>query len=178
MSKILIYGAPGAGKTTASNLLHERSGIELYEGDYLREVALPKETTEADNPFIFVGTKQAWRHFGELNRENVIKGLLAVRSSMRPYVDRELAKYANVIFEAAFLDPAGYSSNDLFLVVTADKSKHRSQFFDQRQEMAETLEEFTAARMIQDYLLDEAKRLDIKVIENAGDLDGLIRQFN
>lgn len=89
--RIIIYGAPGAGKTSTSRLLHDKTGIELYEGDCLREVKLPSEVGDSKDPFLYIGTKQAWRLFGDLNKENVIKGLQSVRKSMQPYIDNELA---------------------------------------------------------------------------------------
>ena len=58
---ILIYGAPGAGKTTASKLLHDKTGIQLYEGDYLREVKMPKIVGASDDPFLYIGTNSRKR---------------------------------------------------------------------------------------------------------------------
>jgi 2-phosphoglycerate kinase len=182
--QILIYGAPGAGKTTASKLLHEKLKVELYEGDYLREVVLPNEVGESDDPFLYVGTKQAWRQFGELNAENVVKGLKSVRKSMWPYIEKVLAQYPEVIFEAAFLDPTVFQHNKLYLVVTTDELKHREQFFRGRkyfhpQYGSNELEEgFQASRLIQDYLLAEAERLTVSVIRNKSDENALAAQFS
>ncbi len=69
MSHILIYGAPGAGKTTLSKVLQSHLHTELFEGDYLREVTAQRDKTEEEDPFLHVGTKQAWRKFGSLSEE-------------------------------------------------------------------------------------------------------------
>ncbi len=181
--RILIYGAPGAGKTTSGQLLHAKTGIGLFVGDYLREVILPKEIGLSNDPFLYVGTKQAWRNFGELNSKNVIKGLLAVRKSVRPYVERELAQRPDVIFEASFLDPQNTKGDNLYLVVTPDEYKHRGQFFRERKKFhpqygSNELEEgFRASRLIQDYLLREAKGLNVTVVQNNQDEAKLLGQF-
>lgn len=175
--QLLIYGAPGAGKTTASRLLHKKTGKPLYEGDYLREVELPEEIGASEDPFLYIGTKQAWRHFGKLTSENVVKGLTAVRQSMRPYVDRELAKRPGVIFEASFLDPAQYPSASIYLVVTPDEARHRRQFFEHREVSEELNEGFRASRLMQAYLIEEANKFKLAIIRNIKDEGALLAQF-
>lgn len=180
--KILIYGAPGAGKTSTSRLLHNKTGIELYEGDYLREVKLPKEVGDSEDPFLYIGTKQAWRLFGELNKENVIKGLQAVRKSMQPYVKKELTARPNLIFEAAFLDPTVQPNGKLYLVVTLDEDTHREHFYRYRKFFpqygsAQLKEGFKASRLIQDYLIKEAQKLKVTIIYNDNNQEALTNQF-
>ncbi|MDB5254204.1 MAG: 2-phosphoglycerate kinase [Parcubacteria group bacterium] len=164
--KIFIYGAPGVGKTTHSLALQKEFGYPLVEGDYLREVEAQKEKTKEEDPFVYVGTKEAWQLFGECNEENVIKGLKAVRKSMNPYVLREIEKHpGNLILEAAFLDPEVLSKKgELILVVTPDEEKHRSQYYAHRTKDKYSEETFIAARIIQSYLIEEAKHYLVKVI--------------
>jgi 2-phosphoglycerate kinase len=147
-------------------------------------VKLPKEVGDSKDPFLYVGTKQAWRHFGELNAENVIKGLLAVRKSMQPYTEKELTGLHNVIFEASFLDPKKSANGKLYLVVTLDENKHREQFFRERkffhpQYGSNELEEgFKASRLIQAYLIEEAKGIEVITVHNESDQDKLLSQFS
>ncbi len=178
MNHILIYGAPGAGKTTTSKLWHKKTSIFLYEGDYLREVIAQKMESETKNPFLYVGTKQAWRKFGDLTVVNVEKGLLACRESMKPYLDKELAKHDDIIFEAAFIEPAAYPAAKLFLVITLNEEKHRKQFYEHRREDVETEEGFKASRIIQDLLIDEAKSLDITIIQSENGPKHLLEQYS
>lgn len=175
---ILIYGAPGAGKTTTGRALQKQTGLELLEGDYLCEVVARGEKTEEEDPFLYCGTKQAWRKFGDLNEENVYKGLFAVRNSMKPYVTKELAKHDSLILEASFLDPTAYKDEaKLFLLVTHDEDQHRKQFFKTRRENQETQEGFAATRIIQNYLVEEAAKLPVIVIENGLDIESVAAQL-
>lgn len=172
MSKILIYGAPGAGKSSTTMRLGDALAIPTFEGDYLREHVAQSEKTEAEDPFLYVGTKEAWRHFGEFKPENVIKGLHAVRNSMLPYVDAEIAKHENIIFEVAFLTPQAYNGKlPLILVVTRDEAKHRQQFFSKRPESHISEQGFAASRILQEFLINEAASLKVTIVENDSSLD-------
>jgi len=164
--KIFIYGAPGVGKTTYSLKLKEDLGYPVVEADYLREVVAQKEKTKEEDPFVYVGTKEAFRNFGNLNQENVIKGLMAVRNSMAPYVGREVSKFVDsLIIEAAFLDPSILSTQGRMILVTAiNEQVHHSQFFKNREQNSETIEGFAAARMLQEFLVEEAKRYSVEII--------------
>lgn len=172
MKKVLIYGAPGAGKSSTTVRLGALLAIPTFEGDYLREHVAQGEKTEVEDPFLYVGTKEAWKLFGDFNRANIVKGLKAVRSSMLPYVDNELAKHEKVIFEAAFLTPLVYNDKwPLILVVTKDEAKHRQQFFSKRPQSHINEQNFTASRILQDYLINEATDLDVEIVENDASLD-------
>ncbi len=178
MSHILIYGAPGAGKTTLSKVLQSHLHTELFEGDYLREVTAQRDKTEEEDPFLHVGTKQAWRKFGSLSEENVVKGLKAVRSSLGPYVEAEINRHKDLIFEAAFIDPTYYESKaKLLLIVTLNEEKHRKHFFNHRVKSQETEEGFRAARLIQSYLIKESEKLNVTMIENEDKPETVIRQL-
>ncbi|OGE79011.1 MAG: hypothetical protein A2751_00940 [Candidatus Doudnabacteria bacterium RIFCSPHIGHO2_01_FULL_46_14] len=168
VSKIFIYGAPGVGKTTYGRRLKSELDYPLVEADYLREVVAQKEKTEKEDPFLYVGTKEAFRRFGALTEENVVKGLKAVRESMSFYVDREISKFPdNLIMEAAFLDPQKLQKfGKLILIETPDKEKHSSQYFQHRERTYDRIEGFEASRIIQDYLIKESENFPVEIIEN------------
>lgn len=175
-NKIFIYGAPGAGKTSFSIALQKKLDYPLVEADYLREVVAQKEKTREEDLFVYVGTKEAFRHFGPLNEENVIKGLGAVRASMNLYVEKEIARYSgDLILEGAFLDPEKISGvGRMILVVTSDEDKHRSQYFAHREKTEENKETFKTSRMIQDYLIQEAPKYKVTIIENSTNIENLV----
>lgn len=164
MNHILIYGVPGAGKTTLSRVLHDKTKIPLVPGDYIISH--------------YPGTKSAWRKYGSLTKENAVKGLLDVLEFMHETVNGELAKHKEVILEGVFIDPVQWHTKaNLFLIVTTDEAKHRKQFFEHRPETDEKKENFQAVRMIQEYLIEEAANLNIRVIQNITDPDEVGEQF-
>jgi 2-phosphoglycerate kinase len=152
MNQVLIYGVPDSGKTTISKALQDKTGIPLIEGDYIRP---------------YPATKFVWRKYGSLTKENTVKGLLYVRDYMRKDVDRVLVEYDKVILEAVFIDPVPYLNEaKVFLLVCLDEGTHKKQFFEHRKETDESKQNFTAVRMMQEYLLEEAQKLNVKIIYN------------
>ncbi len=162
---VFIYGVPGSGKTHLSQLLQAKLGIPLLEADILRAEA-QKNTTKEKDPFLFVGTCQAYKNFGELNSENCIRGLKAVRDALKDEVLSKLINYRGIV-EGAFLDPHILrGQGQMQLIVTRDEARHKNYFFQHRPESQENLDEFRAARLVQDYLIQEATELGIGIIEN------------
>ena len=172
--KIFIYGVPGSGKTTFSLDLKEKMGYPLVEGDILRTLA-QKDKTKEEDPFAYMGITGAFRKFGDLTEENVIKGLKAVRKNMIPYIQEEIEKYPNeLILECAFLDPEQVTSKGKIILLTKkDEESHRKQFFTHREENEKSLEHFKAARIIQDYLMEEAKKYNVEIVENNFDFKSI-----
>lgn len=163
MNQILIYGVPDVGKTTISKALRDKTGIPLIEGDYIKP---------------YPATKFVWRKYGSLTKKNVVKGLFYVRDYMRSEVDRVLSENEKVILEAVFIDPAPYRDKaNVFLLVCLDEATHRKQFFEQRKETDESKENFAAIRMMQEFLLEEAKELNVKVIRNNATPQVVLEQF-
>lgn len=169
-SKIFIYGVAGSGKTTFSLDLKEKMNFPLVEGDTLRAFAQEGKTRE-EAPFAYMGTSGAFRKFGDLTEENVIKGLKAVRENMVPYIQKEIEKYPNeLIFECAFLDPEQViGKGKVILLIKQDEESHRKQFFAHREENELGLEHFKASRIIQEFLIEEAKNYPVEVVENNFD---------
>lgn len=168
--KIFIYGVPGSGKTTFSLDLKNKTGYPLVEGDGLKVFA-QKDKTKEEDPFAYMGVSGAFRKFGDLTEENVIKGLKAVRENMVTYIQAEIEKYPNeLILECAFLDPEQVINKGRVILLTKiDEQEHRKQFFANREENEKSLEHFKASRMIQDYLIKEAKNYPVEIVENNFD---------
>jgi 2-phosphoglycerate kinase len=163
---IFVYGVPGAGKTYGSGILKNKLGFSLLEADILRAEAQKDKTPDKD-PFLFVGTCQAYKYFGKINRENCIKGLVAVREAMGPIVEDRMRGSVDLIVDGAFLDPNELKDYGKMILITAvDEEKHRRDYFQNRPHEQDKIDEFNSARLVQEYLIKEAQDLNIKIIDN------------
>jgi 2-phosphoglycerate kinase len=165
MGRIFIYGVAGTGKSFMSRYLKMRLNYPLIEADTLKEHSL----AITSSPFISIGPKYAWRRFGAMTPANIIKGLEAVRASARSAIEAELQTYENVIMEGVFLGPAYASHGKMILMIVVDASRHRDRYFRKRAHTKEDEEGFAASRLLQDYLITEARQLGIEIIENHED---------
>lgn len=156
-----IYGVPGAGKTYYSKTLGKKLNISVFEADKLKKKPLPKLTTCL-----------AYKIFGDLTTENVIKGLMLVRDTYRDVVEKEVIKYDDLIMEGAFLDPISLVKfGKPILLICPNEVRHKRQFLMHREKQLDFHgNEFKAARIIQKFLIAEAKKLQIKIVENATQL--------
>lgn len=167
MSKIFVFGAPGAGKTSTSRHLKLLLNYPLVEGDYIRNCIARLTKTMEEDKYLYMSTKETWRNFGPLNEENMYKGLQASRKSMKSFLDNEIAIHGeNLILEAVFMDPEYADLGPAFLIVTMDEACHKEQFFQNRVRDENNEELFLAARVLQDILIDMAHRHNIPVIAN------------
>ena len=167
MSKVFIYGAPGAGKSSTSRHLKLLLNYPLIDGDYIRYCIAQLAKSETEAPFLYVGVKEAWRKFGSFSEENVVRGLLAVREANKPFLDTELALYdRNVLMEGPMIDPEYAHYGQAFLVITGDEEAHEAQFFKDRERTPENKQSFKASRIIQSYLQDEAPQYGIEIVHN------------
>ncbi len=164
--KIILYGVPGAGKTYVSQKMAQDLDLPLFEGDQWK-AELRKHTTKEQSPFLFFGTCQAYRYFGALSRDTVLAGLHAVRKALADKVMEEVQGQSKGIFEGAFFDPnLLQEAGELILVVTVNEAQHRKQFFEHREESQDNLNELNAARIVQEFLINEARNLGVRVTEN------------
>ncbi len=168
--RIFIYGVPGSGKTTIGRMLAARLGYRFVEADRVREHAHGSSPRPRQDPFLFLGTTEAWRPFGKLSHRTAVEGLMAVRDGLAPYVAAEIEHQREpFVLEAAFLRPRDVQRvGPVLLVVTEDEQTHESHFFEHRVRDQPTLEAFRAARMLQDYLTREAGQAGINLLSNRG----------
>ncbi len=178
--KIFIYGVPGSGKTYFSEQLRCKTGGLLIETDKLKDF-LQKDATREKNPFVFLGTCQAYQYFGERTLENIKKGLQAVRAALSPIINDTINQHTDgFIMEGATLDPKQLlkvQNSAIILLVTEDELQHKRQFFKHRSENKEALDEFVSARMVQEILIKEASDYDIFVLKNTGDMEDMLKKI-
>lgn len=163
MDRILLYGVPGTGKSTISELLANNLQVPFYELDLLRH-NLPQEVK---NPYLRLPSTLAWRSLGQLNSKTAVEGFMYVRQALQPYVAQKLRGLrSNFVAESAFVDPH-LSQAKIALIVVKSEERHYSQFFIHRQPSIEADQQFKAARFVQDELMKEALELAIPIIDNG-----------
>lgn len=168
VDKFLLYGVPGVGKSTIASGIAERNNYIYLELDFLRPKA-QEIVARDEEPFVYEYSTEAWKKFGELNKNNAVKGFLAVREAFSKYIDSELSfRGANYVAEAVYIDPSKFLKQDtkVNLVITSNEELHYSHFFLHREHSNEEDTQFKAARYIQEYLIEEAEKLDIEIIDN------------
>jgi len=174
MENIILYGVPGSGKTSLAEILSDILKLPHWEADEMRKIGQWGRSPESD-PFFFLPTTEAYQAIGPRIPENVIRGLVGVRNAYKDLVAKEIASYKDgYVVEAAFLDPASLKDNGAVMLITVpSEEKHRGQFLVHRTEDAFTNGQFENARIIHEFLMQEAKELNIPVLENDGDLNSL-----
>ena len=167
--KIFIYGVPGVGKSYLSKELGKKLKLLVIEGDKIK-TKLKKNISREQSPFLYLGTCQAYKKFGELNQENAVNGLLAVRKALSGAITEEVKNWHSLILEAAFLDPSILQEiGKVILVITSDEKRHKKQFLHHRERLFDIGgNEFRAARIVQKYLVEEATGLNVQIIDNDG----------
>jgi len=169
---IFIYGPPGSGKTTIGRALSTTLGYRFVEADRVRDQSHVAQANPRERPFLLHGTTEAWRMFGDLSHSNAVRGLIAVRDALAPYVAEEIEQQREpFVLEAAFLRPSDVQHiGPVLLVITEDERTHENHFFEHRERDQAALEAFRAARMLQDYLTQEAEQVGSVILSNAGNV--------
>jgi 2-phosphoglycerate kinase len=164
---MFLYGVPGSGKTFMSVKLGKKLGIKVIEADKFRKI-LQKSITQADDPFLYSSTCKAYQLLGDLNKENVINGLLKVRKSLTEFVSTQAYISDNFVMEGAFLDPnLLIHIGKPILIVTKDEETHKRRFLMHREKLLDIYQnEFRAARIVQEHLIKEANKLRVEIMDS------------
>ena len=166
-NRVFLYGVPGSGKTFLGRKLSELFKSTYIELDEVRHTAQAGKTFESD-PFLFVGTTNAYKQLGEENKQNIIQGLIEVRKALHPYVQNLISRSENnFVAEGAFLKPKTFiTKGKIFLVLEKNEEIHMGNFFENREINEENVKNFKVARVIQDYLIEESEKLNIEIISS------------
>jgi 2-phosphoglycerate kinase len=162
---VFLYGVPGAGKTYLGEKLKKRYNFDLVDADTIQERARNGKDKQKE-PFLFHDITEAYKEFGDPTKENVIKGLKAVREVMHPYIIGHLqSQTIDMIVEGSFVTPSLCRAyGPLYLVINQNPKIYEMRFFEHREKTPEMLTAFQNARIMQNYLMEEAYGLSIQII--------------
>ncbi|MCL4329203.1 MAG: AAA family ATPase [Candidatus Thermoplasmatota archaeon] len=178
---VVIGGVPGVGKSSISGYVARELGIDLVmSGDYLREFArgLPLDDSAGN---LSRSVYDAWKDYGDLTNENVVKGFLEqsmlMSNAMVKVLERSIANGEPMIIETLYFSPemipvALRSRVLLGYIYISDESVHRQRLLERTsythanspgQRLASHLKEY---RIIMNHCRKESEDHDIRVFDN------------
>ncbi len=183
---ILIGGSTGVGKSTIATMLANRLGIvRIVSTDAVREVMRAFFSHEL-MPTIHTSSFAAGEALRQPLPEDVdpvVAGFREQTSSVlvgvRALINRAVAEGYHLIIEGThvapgFLDPSDYPGAFVvqFIITVSDESLHRSHFYIRELETQGSrpfrryIEHFSDIRRIQEYLVTEARRRQVHIIDS------------
>jgi 2-phosphoglycerate kinase len=197
---VLIAGAAGVGKSVLAAELAYRIGIpRVVSTDSVRQ-ALRSLISPELSPLLHASSYAAWRaellpfevEDAKPKRKRVVRGFQAQVMQMSRAIDaiveRNVTEATNLVIEGTHLVPglSPHRPEDGALVVelvlmVADADDHRENFARREgrtmnlRPSADYLEHFDEIRMIQDYVVDQAKREGAAVVDTS-DFDRAIER--
>ncbi|ACV25260.1 2-phosphoglycerate kinase [Methanocaldococcus fervens] len=179
---ILIGGASGVGTSTIAFEIASRLGIPSVIGtDSIREV-MRKVISRELIPTLYESSYTAWKVLRENEDGNIyIKGFErhseAVLTGVEGVIDRCLIEGQSVIMEGTHLIPTLLKDkylenpNVVFIMLTIyDEKLHKMRFYARGRVSSRPTERylkyFKIIRMINDYMVETAKKKGIPVVEN------------
>ncbi|ENN95688.1 2-phosphoglycerate kinase [Methanocaldococcus villosus KIN24-T80] len=183
---ILIGGASGVGTSTIAFEIASRLGISSVIGtDSIREV-MRKIISKDLVPTLYESSYTAWKVLRDFNEGDTKKLYIrgferhaeSVLVGVEGVIDRAMVEGLNLIIEGVHLVPSllkpKYLDNPyiIFIMLTVeDEDMHKMRFYA-RSKISERpkeryLKHFKIIRLINDYLVDNAKKMGIPVINNV-----------
>ncbi|NPA63302.1 MAG: 2-phosphoglycerate kinase [Methanococci archaeon] len=178
---ILIGGASGVGTSTIAFEIASRLGISSVIGtDSIREV-MRKVISRELIPTLYESSYTAWRVLRDDEENKYIKGFErhseAVLTGVEGVIDRCLVEGQSVILEGTHLVPTllkdKYLENAhvIFIILTIYNEKlHKMRFYARGRVSSRPteryLKHFKIIRLINDYLVETAKKRGVPVVEN------------
>lgn len=183
---ILIGGIPGVGKSSISGYLARNLGVDIVlSGDYLREFARPL-LSEEDGETIGVSVYEAWKLFGEENRENIARGFIAqgeiLNKGLNAVLSRALKNGEPLIVESLYFIPSQIEPEILekitsFYIHISEKEVNSQRLLEREsfthfnspgKRLSDQLDRY---RVMMDYSLEECGKYGIKSFDNLNYLD-------
>jgi 2-phosphoglycerate kinase len=183
---VALEGASATGKSLiALELIHNLTATRFISTDSVRQI-LRGIYSEDQHPELFCHTYQAHkrRQAGQIDLNPVIRGYLAQCEVITPHIvaltERVVAEGAISVIEGVHILPGalqGLSSGVCELLINPDRETHRAMFASKHvigklrtvsEDGSVRDMEFEATRLIQEYMIDKAKKRKIPIIPLSG----------
>ncbi len=182
---ILIGSASGIGKSTISAELAKSLGIKhLIESDFIREVVrgiigkdyAPTLHSSSYTAYTELRNKNNYNNEEELISAGFVDHASFVVPALEKVIDRAIKDYDDVIIEGVHLIPGLIDIDKFkeradvhFFILTSDENSHKNRFVKRATEKrrgGKQLDYFKENRIIHDFLIKEAKKNNVKIIES------------
>lgn len=187
---IALYGVNGSGKSTLSHLL----GATLVDFDIVAtdHLITLKRKLDTTNPVLRYSSYNQWERFGEPSSENIWRGFLEYRTTIRDYLHHILSfagrDKPGMIIEGIHIEPPqlrmGFPEDDvrfIFLHVN-DRELHlrrlQQKYNFQANMAGGRLEKyFPMIRTLQEKLYEEARSYNLPIIETSKSREIVLEQI-
>ena len=179
---IFIGGVPCVGKTSIAGFIARELDIDMViSGDYLREFIRPIITAEKKYDVLFTSVYDAWKHFGKMTDENIIKGYRAqsqfMSKGINSLIERANKNGENLILESLYfcpdeIDALKHRNVIQFYIYNSDNESYRKMIMERTQythlksdgnRLAENIYQYTK---IMEYTLKLCAQYDIKTFDS------------
>jgi len=181
---LILAGASATGKSMlAIRMIENLSSTRMTSTDTLRQI-LRDIMSQTMYPELFCHTYQAhqYRLSGDEDLDVIVQGYIAQCELMQPTVVKAIARIsdegANAIIEGVHILPGviapSFHPGVIEIIINPNLEDHKSMFMTKHSagalrtvssDEATREHEFIAARKIQDYILTEAKRNNVRIVE-------------
>lgn len=178
---ILIGGIPGVGKSSISGYLARHLGVDIVlSGDYLREFTRPLLNKE-DSEIIGVSVYEAWKLFGDENRDTVEKGFVAqgkiLNRGINAVLSRAIKNGEPLIVESLYFIPSQIDPEILNSItslyihissaeVNSQRLLERGKYTHYNSPGKRLSDQLHRYRIMMDYSLTECGKYGIKTFDN------------
>ena len=192
---ILIGSASGIGKSTVSSELAKSLGIKhLIESDFIREVVrgiigsdyAPALHTSSYMAYTTLRNKKNYDTEEDLICAGFVEHASFVLPAVEKVIERAITDFDDIIIEGVHLIPGQIDidkfkdqANVHFFILSSEEQAHKDRFVKRATEKrrgGKQLDYFKENRTIHDFLVNEAEKNDIKVIETE-DIDSTVQKI-
>ncbi|MGD9396608.1 MAG: hypothetical protein PVJ05_09295, partial [Candidatus Thorarchaeota archaeon] len=180
---VVIEGASATGKSLiALELMHDLTATRFISTDTVRQV-LRGMMSEDQHPELFCHTYQAHIHrqAGPSDLAPVVRGFLAQCELISPHIEtmakRVIEEGAIGVIEGVHIQPGilqNMSSGVIEILINPNYETHRAMFSSKHEigklttvsdDKTVRRKEFEATRAIQEFMIEEAQKSDVSIIE-------------
>lgn len=181
---IFIGGVPAVGKTSIAGFVARELGIDVMLcGDYLREFIRPILEGKHEYDTLFTSVYDAWKPFGEMTDENIIKGYRSqskfISKGLNALMERANKNGENLLLESLYFCPDELDSirngNVISLYIhNSSESAYRKMIMERVKythpkspgdRLAQNIHQYIT---IMNYTLRLCKQYNLKTFDNTG----------